>query len=31
MTVTLPETPVVHDELEPHHAEVIRATLPRVR
>jgi nitric oxide dioxygenase len=30
MTVTLPETPVVHDELEAHHAEVIRATLPLV-
>ena len=30
MTVTLPEPPVVHDELEPHHAEVIRSTLPLV-
>ena len=30
MTVTLPEPPVVNDELEPHHAEVIRATLPLV-
>ncbi|WP_319449267.1 MULTISPECIES: protoglobin domain-containing protein [unclassified Mycobacterium] len=30
MTVTLPDPPVVHDELEAHHAEVIRATLPLV-
>ena len=30
MTVTLPEPSAVRDELEPHHAEVIRATLPLV-
>lgn len=30
MTVTLPEPPIVNDELEPHHAEVIKATLPLV-
>ncbi|WP_237569156.1 globin domain-containing protein [Mycolicibacterium lacusdiani] len=30
MTVTLPEASAARDELEPHHAEVIRATLPLI-
>ncbi|BBZ00731.1 hemin transporter [Mycolicibacterium chitae] len=30
MTVTTPESSVVRDELEPHHAEIVKATLPLI-